>query len=231
VAKSRVRSRRVNRQESTKRTGRPAKPLRPAVELVTKRIRHLIDLAHDGNVHEASKVSGVASPTLRALYSGRNTNPELKTLEKLGRAYGFYAGWFTDPGASESPPAGGLVFLVRVPHAPTGWRVIREITIPWASWPLPDVFDKLSDYLLTLPRGPERPIIGELGDEPEQVTEMMAKIAMFLLAPLDESERLAGRELGGPLPFDVDEGMVRRMRLLGMFWRDSLAPLIGGDDT
>lgn len=227
MAKSRVGNRKSKRQTSPNRAGRPAKPLRPAVKLVTRRIRHLIDLAHDGNVHEASKVSGVPSPTLRVLYSGRNTNPELKTLEKLGRAYGFYSGWFTDPDGSESIPTGGLAFMVRVPNPPYGWKPVREITIPWASWPLPEVVDKLSDYLLSLPRGPERPIIGELGAEPEQKTEMMAKIALFLLAPLDESERLAGREPGGRGSFFMDEGMVRRMRLLGLFWKDALEKLIG----
>lgn len=207
--------------------GRPPKRLKPARELVTKRVRHLIDLAHDGNVHEASKVSGVPSATLRALYSGRNTNPELNTLEKLGRAYGFYAGWFTDPGAPETVPSGGLGFTVRVPDPRFGWRPIREIQIPWASWPLPDVVDKLSDYLLSLPRGPSRPIIGELGTEPEQLTEMMAKVALFLLAPLDAAERLQGREPVGPGPFIDDEGLVRRMRQLGLFWQDSLRPLLG----
>lgn len=217
----------AKRPGQPKRAGRPTKPLRPARDLVTRRIRHLIDLAHDGNVHEASKVSGVPSPTLRALYSGRNTNPELKTLEKLGRAYGCYAGWFTDPGAPESLPLGGLAFTVRVPNPPFGWKVVRTISIPWASWPLPDVFDKLSDYLLSLPRGPERPVIGELGDEPEQVTEMMAKIALFLLAPLDEAERLQGREPEGPGPFIDDEGLVRRMQLLGLFWQQALHGVLG----
>lgn len=210
-----------------KRGGRRAKPLKPAKELVTRRVRHLVDLAHEGNVHEASKVSGVPSATLRALYTGRNTNPSLSTLQQLGQAYGFHAGWFTDPKAPEAVPIGGLQFTVRVPNPRGGMKVVREITIPWASWPLPDVYRKLGDYLLSLPRDADRPIIGDLAEGSESITEMSAKVALFLLAPLDRALELEGVELHRFYDFTGPGGVneevaVRRMRLLGLFWEDAL---------
>lgn len=214
-----------------KRGGRPAKPLKAAKALVTRRVRRLVDLAHDGNVHEASKVSGVPSATLRALYSGRNTNPGLRTLERLGEAYGFYPSWFTDPKAPEAVPLGGLSFTVRVPNPPHGMQVVREFTIPWASWPLPEVLRRLTQHLLSLPRSPERPIIGELGDEPEHAEKVAALVATFLIGPLDVARKLTGAEQDGAFTaFDAEdtgaEAHVQRLRRLGRFWEVALSPLL-----
>ena len=209
-----------------KRGRKPSGKLAPAKELVTRRVRRLVDLAHDGNVHEASKVSGVPSPTLRALYSGRITNPGLKTLERLGKAYGFYPSWFTDPNASDDLPIGGLSFMLRVPVPGGGMMPIREFVIPWASWPLPDVYRRLENHLLSLPRGPNRPIIGELGEEQDQQTEMAAKIACFLLAPILSAEEQF-RDPDSPVPpilgtAVVEETDLRALQRLGTFWLATL---------
>lgn len=212
--------------------GRPAKPLKPAKALVTKRVRHLIDLAHDGNVHEASKVSGVPSATLRALYTGRITNPELKTLERLGDAYGFYAGWFTDPKEPEAVPVGGYLFAVSEPMPKYGILVPGEFTIPWASWPLPDVVNRYVDYLLSLPPTVDRPIIGDLVEKSELTTKTNSMVAAFLLAPLFLVESMgqgdALRSVAEALSDSSrSEGMYRRMRKLGLFWQDALSTHIG----
>lgn len=212
--------------------GRPPKPLKPAKALVTKRVRHLIDLAHDGNVHEASKVSGVPSATLRALYTGRITNPELKTLEKLGDSYGFYAGWFTDPSVSESVPAGGYLFKVAEPMPQFGITVPGEFVVPWASWPLPDVVNRYVDYLVALPPTTDRPIIGALVEKSEPMTMTNSMVAAFLLAPLFLVETMgqgdALRSVGEALHDDSRrEGMFQRMRKLGLFWQDALSEYLG----
>lgn len=217
---------------ATKLGGRPPKPLKPAKALVTKRVRHLIDVAHDGNVHEASKVSGVPSATLRALYTGRITNPEIKTLEKLGNSYGFYAGWFTDPGVSESVPAGGYLFKVTEPMPQFGITVPGEFTVPWASWPLPDVVNRYVDYLVALPPAADRPIIGKFVEKSEPQTKTNSIVAAFLLAPLFLAESMrqgdALRGIEEALRDDsTREGMFRRMRKLGLFWQDALAGVIG----
>src|ERR1700733_7360637 len=99
---------------AVKRMGRKAAEVVPATVLLTERVRALIDEAHSGNVHEASKVSGVPSATLRALYSGKNVNPELKTLEALARQYGVLPGWFTDPSAPGYVAPKGIDIVVRV---------------------------------------------------------------------------------------------------------------------
>lgn len=211
--------------------GRPPKPLKPAKALVTKRVRHLIDLAHDGNVHEASKVSGVPSATLRALYTGRITNPELKTLERLGDAYGFFAGWFTDPKEAEAVPAGGYLFRVAKPLPEYGISVPGEFTVPWASWPLPDVINRFVDYLVSLPPTIDRPVISDLVEEPEPRTQTNSMVAAFLLAPLFLVEAMgqgdALRSVGEALHDDSRrEGMFQRMRKLGLFWQDALSQYI-----
>lgn len=207
-----------------KRTGRPAVGVAPATALITQRVRLLIDGAHIGNVHEASKVSGVPSATLRALYSGKNVNPELKTLETLARQYGVLPGWFSDPNPLGYVPPTGIDISLRV-MMPNGERYQEGwLFIPWASWPLPDVFNRLVTNVVNWsPRG-KHPIIEGLGLDPTSPTdiyEVRAAIAKFLLAPLLSAQPIAKQKLPEQRT-RLDAVMVRRMRMLGMFWQDAL---------
>src|SRR5687768_13107494 len=65
------------------RAGRPQKKLSPARALVTRRIRRLFDIAHDGNLREAAGATGIPYTTVRDLYHGRSTQPSIGTLQAL----------------------------------------------------------------------------------------------------------------------------------------------------
>jgi hypothetical protein len=188
----------------------------------------LIDGAHAGNVHEASKVSGVPSATLRALYSGKNVNPELKTLEALGRQYGVLPGWFSDPATHSFSPPTGIDVIVR-------WSLLHKIVrpdewlfFPWASWPLPDVFNRLLAQVVSYSPHGQHPLIAKLNLDPKSPTdiyEIRAAVALFLLAPLRDVELIAPQKLLEHRGL-LDSVMVRRLRLLGMFWQDALQGLL-----
>ena len=59
----------------------------------TKRLKHLVDTIHRGNVKEASRESGIPQPTLHALYSAVASKPRRKTLKKLIEFYGVSEEW------------------------------------------------------------------------------------------------------------------------------------------
>jgi hypothetical protein len=124
----------------------------------------LIDGAHAGNVHEASKVSRVPSATLRALYSGRNVNPELKTLEALAAPYGISPGWFSESDSPGFVPPTGIDVVVRVKMENGMYHDKHRLFIPWASWPLPDVYRRLLAQVIE--RGSQHPIIAGLDLDP-----------------------------------------------------------------
>lgn len=218
-----------------KRRGRPAEPLGEARELITKRIRRLVDLAHDGNVYEASKVSGVPAATLRKLYIGSTTNPSAKTLKNLGDAYGIPADWFMATYLPERLPYTGFGFVVCDEAELNSENIRRMFMFPWTAWPLPDVYRRLRAYLLRLPPSPARPIIGGLSEnDPCEKRRLDTAIGLFLIAPLDAAQRLAGE-----LPDDFSEGCwnqemsddeVRRLRKLGQFWEEALAGILGSRD-
>lgn len=209
-----------------KRMGRPSTGVEAPSALVTERVRLLVDGAHAGNVHEASKVTGVPSPTLRALYSGRNVNPELKTLTALARPYGYAASWFSDPQIRDVVPPTGIGLIVREKTKRGVYEDLGWLFIPWASWPLPDVYWRLHEYVTSLPLSAKRPIIGELDHtNPTDAIEVCAKVAAFLLAPLLNIESFAPQQL--PQQRDLaDPVKVHRMRLLGMFWQDALQSIL-----
>lgn len=206
------------------------RPLKRAEALVTSRIRQLIDEAHAGNVHEASKVTGVPSPTLRALYAGNNVNPELNTLERLGRAYGFTAGWFTNPKESGVAPNEGLLFTVAEALPEYGITVPGEFVIPWASWPLPGVVDRFIDYIVALPPSTDRPIIKTLVELSEPRKKTNAMIAAYLMAPLFAAESLEHKDVLRSFDTWSTNGrraeLIGSMKKLGLFWQDALARYI-----
>lgn len=210
---------------STPRVGRPrAKLSKPSSE-ITVRVRRLLDLAHDGNVREASIASEIPYATLRDLYTGKGTNPSLRTLQALANAYGIYPGWFTDPSQPEDVPIGGYVVHVPAfPGDPLSNRR-REIVIPYAAFPLPKIYLDFADALEALPATKYRPIVGDA--HPDRLGDRLAE---FLLCPLLEEEKQLGERVilesqaWAAVPDWLDpaarERYVRRLRLLGKFWEN-----------
>jgi hypothetical protein len=208
------------------RVGRPrTSKLKPAKLRLTRQVRRLIDVAHDGNVHEASKVSGMAYATLRDLYTGRSTNPNVKTLEILGRKYGVYPGWFTDDTQPEEVPLGGWVSYVSGFDNKTDRGKVRGITIPFSAWPLPAIYERLCAAVEAMPRHPERPIIGATTDD----AEISLRVTDFLLAPLLNAEKITGNEMILHDRLDKrhnrqeQEKWILRLRRLGILWEEIFA--------
>lgn len=206
------------------RVGRPKDKQKPARSLVTRRVRRLVDVAHDGNVHEASKVSGLAYATLRDLYSGDSTNPGIRTIQKLSEAYGVLSGWFTDAAQPDEVPLSGWVSSVPGFAGGTSRGTPRVIVIPFAAWPLPSVYIQLGSILETMPASSARPIIGEAQND----EEISLLIGERLLAPILDAERISGKELivhaesSTPATPEKMEKWIVRMRRLGVFWQEIL---------
>jgi transcriptional regulator with XRE-family HTH domain len=218
------------------RIGRPRSKLAKPRAEVTVRVRKLLDLAHEGNVHEASLASGIPYATIRDLYTGRSTNPSLMTLQKLAKAYGTFAGWFTGATQSDEVYIGG--YVTRFPGFVHGERphLSREVMIPFAAYPLPRLYEQLADELEKLPTSPSRPIVGESVDP-----VFGQKVAEFLLRPLLDEEAVSGRELildaapvasaGAWRDPEQRAQYVRRLRLLGRFWEADFPALLEGIRT
>lgn len=202
--------------------GRPRAKLAKARAEVTIRVRRLLDFAHEGNVHEASQVSGIPYATLRDLYTGRSTNPSLRTLEALAKAYGMFPGWFTDGTQRGDVPGSGSVVYVRgFAHGPTP-HIRRCAIITFAAHPLPKLLNALDEALEKMPASPERPIIGEASEH-----HMQFAIGEFLLGPLlqaEESTRvllIPDSEPWGKDGWDDPEiraRYTRRLKALGRYW-------------
>lgn len=218
--------------------GRPKKRRR-ALALVTRRVRRLIDLAHDGNIRQASEETGLPYATLRDLYSGRRANPGLNTLEALARHYAVPMGWFSDERQEEPVPISGYLSYLdaRPEQLPARIRddlppraYYREITFPFAAWEFIKVVKALDEYLDALPPSPERPIIGDAtGDV------AMKRLATFLLQPLLAAEALGERLAivptimykGDEWPEAEDEeNWVRKLRVLGRLWEIAIPGML-----
>ena len=196
--------------------------------MVTKQVRLLVNHAHGGNVHEASNVTGVPAATVRALFNGRSANPGVNTLRALGEPYGLTPGWFS----GEEPtrwPRMGIDITIREKRKNGLYDDLRHLGIPWATWPMPGVFAQLKAHIESLP-GPNRPIIGSLDPEnPTEAIDVKGRIATFLFAPLiAEEDAFGGLLLPDSSHDNRDEGKLNRLRLLGLFWQDALAPYLGG---
>lgn len=190
----------------------------------------MIEVAHDGNVHEASKASGIPYATIRDLYTGKSTNPNLKTLETLGRAYGVFAGWFTDDKQQEEVPLGGWVSYVSGLGGDGDGARVREITIPFSAWPLPAVYERLCAFLESMPPASDRPIIGETMND----KEISHLVTDYLLAPILNAEKITGndmilhdaRESLGEYSTEDQEKWILRMRRLGILWQELLSEIL-----
>lgn len=208
-----------------KRLGRPRNKLPKASAVITRRVRRLIDLAHEGNLNEASRVTGIPHPTLRDLYLGRTVNPSLQTLEALRKPYDIYLQWFTDPKQPEEVPRAGLVGLLP-PNPPVRGRpsFYREVVIPYAAWPMYDVFTTLHTWLDQQARGPKRPIVGDTMDK-----EFIQRLTSFLFGPLLAVEQEFGGSGAVPIATgllieedakpEAREQWVRTLRSLGKMWQ------------
>lgn len=203
-----------------RRPGRP-KRSRKAVGLVTRRVRRLIDLAHDGNIREASEETGLPYATLRDLYSGRRPSPRLETVRALAKHYLVSVEWFTDERQPDPIPMGGVVGLLD----PAGGRKgpDREVTIPFAAWEFWKVAEALDTYLESLPATPDRPIIGDATDDAAN-----KRLTAFLLQPLLAAEALGEpgailREWAGR---EETEKWVVKLRALGRMWGVTLPAIL-----
>lgn len=204
------------------RMGRPRAKLPKARTNLTTRVRRLIDYAHDGNVREASQASGIAYATLRDLYTGKSTNPSLRTLTALADAYGVYAGWFTDESQPADVPGSGYVLMVRGFKYGATPKVPRSAVIPFASYPLPNLVRILDDELEAQAATPSRPIIGDGLERDSRLG-----LGEFILGPLLLAEEQARVLLipdsepwsqdGWGIPH-VRDVYVRRLKALGRYW-------------
>lgn len=201
--------------------GRPKGKLPVAKETVTKQVRLLIDRIHEGNIREASEASGLPYATLRDLYTGRTTNPVMKTLSQLGHSYGIMPDWFIAEPRRTQIPSSGVVVKVRETNA-AGQLRVRGVLLPHASWPMPWVFRKLERELAATGPG------GRLFTNVEDRKERDYLLAEFLLGPLIDAEKfglidaLPDIMLVGEHHGEAYERSVKHLRALGRFWQGVL---------
>lgn len=224
----------------SRQIGRPKK-LRKPKTLLTRRVRRLIDLAHDGNIQEASDATGLPYATLRDLYSGRTTNPRVNTLKRLANSYGFSEPWFLQEDLGEVVP-----FAARTCYLPADafWAGpednkvlelaghVREVQIPFVAWPLAEVYAVLRDYLQSYLPSMNRPIVGD--ELNESFVDFDLRLSKFLLGPLvaaageaHEHRALEVIPLGPPRTAEEQERMLKPLRALGRFWELAIPDLLG----
>ncbi len=208
--------------------GRPRGVLPPPSHLVTGRIRYLVDVAHSGNVADACRLTMVSYPTLSSLYLGSSVGPNLRTLRAIGTPYGLDAGWFVDEDGSGIIPVLGKVGLVPPdPKDRKAKRSLREVLIPFAAWPMFELFRHVETRLADLAPTPERPIVGDA-----RADAFTFRLTTFLLQPLLNAERLGlvripaavdnagGERVASP----VDAQWVAGLRAVGEMWEVVLQP-------
>lgn len=211
-----------------RRVGRPRKRLPDASHPITERVRYLVETAHAGNLNEASRVTGLAYPTLRDLYVGETVHPGLSTLNALRAPYDLELEWFAGGERVPMPLLPGVVGLVPAVGNP-GDQGRREVLIPFRAWPMYQVFRNLGSHLRSQPRAKQRPIVGKAKGE-----KFTLRLTSFLLAPL-----LAAEEMGVPgtiVTLDKfrsqepkarpsQERWIRCLRSLGETWETALSEL------
>lgn len=192
-----------------------------------------MQLAHHGNLAEASRATGVPYPTLRELYVGRTANPGLRTLQALADAYGLPLDWFRQPEEPEELPLLGRIGFLPPPAGPPGGRgQLREVLIPFAAWPMYDTFVTLQDLLEEQPAGPDRPVVAEAtGDA------LVFRLTTFLLQPILAAERagasdiiVSAQEYEERVGSDRARAWVRRLTALGQMWAVVLEQLTGSGE-
>ena len=212
------------------RVGRPPAKLAKPTAVVTRRVRRLVDIAHEGNINEASRVSGVPYATLRDLYSGRSTNPNVNTLTMLAEKYEIFLTWFTDAAQAENIPMSGWLAYVPPRTGVASRTNRRETRIPFAAWPLISVIRDLEAALLAMPPARDRPIYGASDD----ADDMNLRMSSFLLSPILEAEKKTNKDLiyiSHDFSSNKDgagEKWISELRIIGQLWRSLLPGAIGG---
>jgi transcriptional regulator with XRE-family HTH domain len=207
--------------------GRPRPKLKRATHTITRRVRRLIDMAHDGNVQAAGRATGLPYPTIRDLYLGRSTNPSLKTLKALADTYRVFEQWFSDEKQGEEIPMGGWVAYLPALDGSIDRRKRRQTVIPFAAWSMKSVAEKLDSALEASPPSLTRPIVGDSLDD-----ELNLKLSTFLLRPILDAEQAIGREIAPNFMStnwgnrEMDEKWISRLRLLGLYWESTVDELI-----
>ena len=210
------------------RIGRPRAKLKRATHIVTRRVRRLIDMAHGGNVGEASRATGLPYPTIRDLYLGRSTNPSLRTLKALADTYKVYEQWFLDEGQAEEIPMGGWIAYLPALDGSIERRKLRKAVIPFAAWSMKSVAEQLDRVLQATPPSPKRPIVGDSRDD----DEFNLKLSTFLFRPILDTERAINREIAPNYAVapsfsrEMGEQWISRLKLLGSYWESILNELI-----
>lgn len=207
--------------------GRPRAKLKRATHTVTRRVRRLVDMAHDGVIQAASETTGLPYPTIRDLYLGRSTNPSLKTLKALAGAYNVFEEWFRDEKQGEEIPMGGWLAYLPALDGSTERQKLRQTVVPFAAWSMKSAAEKLDNALGAMPPAPKRPIVGD-----SQNDEFNLKLSTFLLRPVLDAERATGREIAPNIMStnwgnrEMGEKWISRLRLLGSYWESVLHELI-----
>jgi len=212
--------------------GRPRRPLEEPVHALTRRVRQLIDVAHDGRVRDASRLAGIPYPTLNDLYIGRTVNPNLATLESLRTPYDIDLSWLLAADEPEQKPrTGRSVLLPPHPMADVKRRALREVRIPFVAWSMYEVFSVLESRLIAMPADATRPIVAEaLGDA------LVFRLATFLFQPLLAAEKAGEADVIPVVPTaeDADRKTMRRwivtLQALGDVWQVTLPDLLEGNE-
>ncbi len=210
-----------------RRRGRPRIEAKSNLGSTAKRVRRLIDLAHMGNVQDASRLTGVSYPTLNDIYSGKTQNPSLKTLESIGLPYGLGRLWFLSEEADDSSPRIGRIGLLPPdPHADIKQRALREVLIPYTAWSFYELFTSLEDRISKCEPSATRPIVGEAkGDA------LVFRLTTFLFQPLLAAEKagVSGRfptqEEFEKLDTPMRDRWVQVLKSLGDVWSEALRDL------
>lgn len=214
-----------------RRVGKPKPKAEPPTAPLTRKIRRLIDLAYDGNIRLASQVTKLPYATLRDLYTGTTVNPGFATIKAIAIRHGFPDVWFLKDDYSDEIPIGGWhVPLPPAPTQPGGSGEERQVIVPFASWPLIEVYGLLSRHLDNLPESESRPIIGDL-----KGSAITRRIACFVFGPLLEAEKLGEQVIIQPevperqaewLKTPEARSWLKTLQALGWFWERAIPKLL-----
>lgn len=208
--------------------GRPRSPLPEPAHTLTARVRRLIDLAHDGKVRDASRLTGIPYPTLNDLYIGRTVNPNLATLDTLRMPYAVELTWLlSDAEPDESPRRGIVAYLPPDPGAAAKRRSLRQVEIPFTAWSMYEVFTNVEARLEAMEATADRAIVAEASGD-----ALRFRLATFLFQPLLAAEKAGEQDVffASPEGEDIDSermgSWTKTLTILGNMWKATLPGLL-----